>query len=121
MARIFAIIIFIAAVGIAAACDEVKDHPLQCKLDLMMANGKVVTITIDKDYYEGLFPGMEIELESTHFKGKKNFRVEWHEYANEKEHSHIWRNNVIQLSEKGYKPRRKVIEIQKKEAEEMGE
>jgi NADPH:quinone reductase-like Zn-dependent oxidoreductase len=113
MARIYGICIvigLIAAVGIGAACDEVEGSQFQCKLDLMMANGKVVTITIDKDYYESLIPGMEVELESVHFKGKRSFIVEWHEYSNEKEHYHNWKNSIIQLNEKGYKPHRKAAE-----------
>jgi NADPH:quinone reductase-like Zn-dependent oxidoreductase len=103
----------IAAVGAGIACDEVENHQFQCKLDLMMANGRIVTITIDKDYYESLIPGMEIELESAHFSGKRNFKVQWHEYINEKQHYHFWKNSVIQLSEKGYKPRHKAVEIKR--------
>jgi hypothetical protein len=100
----------IAAIGIGVACEEVETNKFQCKLDLMMANGKTLTITIDKDYYESLLPGMEVEFESAHFKGKKTFIVEWHEYSNEKQHWYFWRNNVVQLNEKGYKPRRKAVE-----------
>jgi hypothetical protein len=92
----------LCAFSIGLACEEVKDNPYECYLDIVMANGKKTTIVVSKDFYEALMPGAVIEYEHVNFRGKKTFMALRHEWHTERERSRVYIKNEIQLNEQTY-------------------